>query len=359
MSPAIGQQTTVVASFGPERFRSKGLMITEKNYLDVYPYDRWVEQSMPYFQRDQRVQPTELKMREGKTEPPSLLTESDLISLMDMHGIGTDATIAQHIKTILDRGYARNEGHVFHATPLGLGLVEGYDALDFHMSQPTLRAHMEVCSLGAQSSFDFTFLFAMLISFRLFTFLQRELGLVSRGLKAGATVVQETLLEMKRVYEAVEQRANVLEQHLEQYFTPAMAQRGLQMVEQGFMQCSCGGRTDLKQSTSGPYPQRSLYCAACNRSLSIPGKHAIRPYEHLCPICQHQVLEVRNEEKNTTHTLCPYCFNNPPQQDIEDAASGAAVSGGFRCFQCTKADCALSNKSVEADIERVRPEWCV
>jgi len=29
--------------------------------------------------------------------------ESDLITLMDKNGIGTDATIAQHIKTIQDR----------------------------------------------------------------------------------------------------------------------------------------------------------------------------------------------------------------------------------------------------------------
>ena len=32
-----------------------------------------------------------------------VVKESDLISLMDKNGIGTDATIAQHIKTILDR----------------------------------------------------------------------------------------------------------------------------------------------------------------------------------------------------------------------------------------------------------------
>lgn len=174
---------------------------------------------------------------------------------------------------------------------------------------------------------------------------------MSRGLKAGATVVQETLVEMKRVFDAVEQRANVLEQHLEQYFTPAMAQRGLQTVEQSFLQCSCGGRTDLKQSTSGQFQQRSLFCPSCLKSLPIPGKHGIRPFDHICPICQHQVIEVRNEEKNTTHTLCPHCFNNPPEQDIEDlpaaaGGGGGAFGGGFRCFQCMRADCALSNKSV-------------
>ena len=48
------------------------------------------------------------------------------------------------ISFVLVQGYARCDNHLFHATPLGLGLVEGYDALNFDMSQPTLRAHMEV-----------------------------------------------------------------------------------------------------------------------------------------------------------------------------------------------------------------------
>jgi len=32
--------------------------------------------------------PTRLEMIDGQTSPPNLLTEADLISLMDKHGIG-------------------------------------------------------------------------------------------------------------------------------------------------------------------------------------------------------------------------------------------------------------------------------
>lgn len=42
-------------------------------------------------------------MDEGRTQAPPLLSESDLIGLMDQKGIGTDATIAEHIQKIQQR----------------------------------------------------------------------------------------------------------------------------------------------------------------------------------------------------------------------------------------------------------------
>ena len=44
-----------------------------------------------------------VKMEEGLTQAPPLLSESDLIGLMDQKGIGTDATIAEHIQKIQQR----------------------------------------------------------------------------------------------------------------------------------------------------------------------------------------------------------------------------------------------------------------
>lgn len=54
---------------------------------------------------------------------------------MDTKGIGTDATIATHIKTVVERCYARrNEQQRFEPTALGLALVEGYEAIGFAMT---------------------------------------------------------------------------------------------------------------------------------------------------------------------------------------------------------------------------------
>lgn len=41
---------------------------------------------------------------QSRTTPPPRLTEAALISLMERHGIGTDATVAEHINKQLERG---------------------------------------------------------------------------------------------------------------------------------------------------------------------------------------------------------------------------------------------------------------
>lgn len=63
---------------------------------------------------------------------------------MDQNGIGTDATIAQHIQTIQDRGYVYKQmpGALFTPTTLGLALIEGYNSIGLQFSKPQLRAEV-------------------------------------------------------------------------------------------------------------------------------------------------------------------------------------------------------------------------
>lgn len=66
--------------------------------------------------------------------------EVELISLMDRNGIGTDATIAQHITTIQERKYAEKDGSQrFMPTKLGIALVEGYNSMGYQLNRPDLR----------------------------------------------------------------------------------------------------------------------------------------------------------------------------------------------------------------------------
>ena len=78
-------------------------------------------------------------VRQGQTSPPGYLSESDLLGLMERHGIGTDASIATHIKNVEERKYVRMlTGRRLEPTPLGLALVQGYRRIDPELVLPTV-----------------------------------------------------------------------------------------------------------------------------------------------------------------------------------------------------------------------------
>ncbi|KAL8928129.1 MAG: hypothetical protein Q9172_001039 [Xanthocarpia lactea] len=156
---AKGESTTVEMDYGNEVFAANGLLVLQKNYLLVYPYDRWESsQQLPHFTVGETFEPTEANMTDGETSAPGYLTEPELISLMDANGIGTDATMAEHIAKIKEREYVMTQGghgegrgnggpaQQFIPTTLGVALIEGYDSigLDTSLGKPFLRKEMEI-----------------------------------------------------------------------------------------------------------------------------------------------------------------------------------------------------------------------
>ncbi|GKZ87053.1 DNA topoisomerase [Aspergillus niger] len=156
---AKGQLTEIEIQYGDEFFHAKGLLVLERNYLDVYVYDKWESsQQLPNYQMGEMFEPTEAKIFDGKTSPPNYLTEPELIGLMDANGIGTDATMAEHIAKIKERQYVavhsrgsgRNAVKELIPTRLGIALVEGYDNVfagipdSPSLSKPFLRKEMEL-----------------------------------------------------------------------------------------------------------------------------------------------------------------------------------------------------------------------
>ncbi|EMR68371.1 putative dna topoisomerase iii protein [Eutypa lata UCREL1] len=191
---AKGVATDVDLLYGEENFHAHGVVVLERNYLDVYVYEKWTGSvQLPKFTVGEVFEPTEALMTEGKTAAPSYLTEADLIALMDANGIGTDATMAEHIQKIQERDYvqtvprsggaggeedgasdapaarggrggrggrgrgrggrgggASNGGRTgvmeFIPTKLGVALIEGFDRMNFDTSlgKPFLRKEMEL-----------------------------------------------------------------------------------------------------------------------------------------------------------------------------------------------------------------------
>ncbi len=63
--PAVGFETKVAITIAEEGFSTTGLMVTERNWLDVYPYANWGgNANLPVFQQGQQFIPQEVMLRQ-------------------------------------------------------------------------------------------------------------------------------------------------------------------------------------------------------------------------------------------------------------------------------------------------------
>lgn len=150
---AKGSQTTVTLQWGPETFTTSALEVKLRNYLDIYPYRQWktTAKKIPSFEIGEEVKLAKAEIKTGKTSPPEYMTESELIALMDANGIGTDATIGEHIDKVTSRDYVtpvkQNSKTLLVPSEIGMALVQGFDKIELNdnisLTKPYLRRSLE------------------------------------------------------------------------------------------------------------------------------------------------------------------------------------------------------------------------
>eukprot|EP00271_Cylindrocystis_brebissonii_P001575 TRINITY_DN11845_c0_g3_i2.p1 TRINITY_DN11845_c0_g3~~TRINITY_DN11845_c0_g3_i2.p1 ORF type:complete len:600 (-),score=87.47 TRINITY_DN11845_c0_g3_i2:707-2506(-) len=261
--PAVGFETVATIDIAGESFKARGLMITARNYLEIYRYDSWGASTLPVFQPGQQFIPTELTLRQSTTEPPPLLSEADLLGLMDQSGIGTDATMHDHIKKQLERGYATKDVATtrFTPTPLGEALVKGYDSMGYELWKPHLRALME-----------------------------RDMRCVSDGTKSKEQVLADTLRQTKACFLDARQQQEKLIEAMDLFFERS-AGGGQQIVSEEVRPCPVCRMPQAKmilRSRQGgglligcsAYPQ-------CRNAIWLPSAvEQVTVLQDTCPNCQ-------------------------------------------------------------------------
>uniref|UniRef100_A0A915CZ37 DNA topoisomerase n=1 Tax=Ditylenchus dipsaci TaxID=166011 RepID=A0A915CZ37_9BILA len=231
----------------------------------------------------------EPKLVEKETSAPGYLTESELITLMEKFGIGTDASIPVHINNICVRNYVKVEsGRRLIPTTLGIALVHGFWRVDHELIQPTMRAEVET-----------------------------QLELIAKG-KADYNSIKNHTLE---IVDALFQGS----------FTS--------LADSGKPFCRCGKCRRFMKLISTK-PQR-LFCPNCQETYSLPPTQGgdIRLHgEKKCPIDDFELLYVAGigGKLAKSYAFCPHCFNNPPFENMKK---------GVGCNECPHPGCPNSFKT--------------
>ncbi|QDV33775.1 type IA DNA topoisomerase [Tautonia plasticadhaerens] len=140
--PCVKEVTTVLGSSAEVPFRARGVRVVEPGWTALYPRKsddgREDEQDLPEFLPGESG-PHEPFVRRGETTPPKPYTEATLLAAMETagrlvedeelraalkdRGLGTPATRASIIETLLTRGYISREKKNLIASDLGRYLI--------------------------------------------------------------------------------------------------------------------------------------------------------------------------------------------------------------------------------------------
>ncbi|TBU13483.1 DNA topoisomerase 3 [Hamiltosporidium tvaerminnensis] len=164
---ATGTEKIIYGKVDEEIFTCRGLEVLTRGYLDIYKYENWesnikeeIKEGTQYIlfgnesnnhseviniiiKNKTSQKKAELILRKSLTKPPDYLTEAELISLMDKNGIGTDATIHEHIKKIITRLYAKKFNNKIIPLDLGNRLIQFYEEMKLSVGKCHLRSEME------------------------------------------------------------------------------------------------------------------------------------------------------------------------------------------------------------------------
>ncbi|KAM9980995.1 hypothetical protein ACTFIY_003302 [Dictyostelium cf. discoideum] len=313
---SVFANTTVAIDIQGERFSETGTMVLKLGYLEVYPFDKRNDKLIPTYQKGERFTPKRIDLTKGTTVAPHYITEAELLTAMDNNKIGTDATMATHIQTIQDRFYVKkNESNQFVPSNLGVSLVASYELMGFEFSKPNLRAAIEA-----------------------------DVDKISRGQKTKQEVLLSTIEKYKQLYQLANQNINCFDRSFREYYEPADPKGGeFRILVSQFSRCGkCNGKMQYKSDQNPEAPKRILFCPQCIDTFDLPKNGDISQLvtsmgvPQNCPICQYQVLSVRNPINDKSYTICPKCRNSPPDPIHKKP---------FHCFQCTfNCNLATGNK---------------
>lgn len=340
---AVGNETQISVQMDSEEFTAKGLIIRDMNWLEIYqPWERWStgQGELPNVEVGSRIAPFSLLLKVSCTSPPQPISEVELITLMDRHGIGTDATIAQHITTIQDRNYVTKDSAMrFHPTQLGIALIEGYNSIGYQLNKPDLRRETEA-----------------------------ECNHVASGVKTKAEIMAPLIAKMKLCYEVTTQEAEKLDSAISRYFSRiGTNNETTDIIHDVFSMCGrCQGSMSLKQERPArgtqTTPRKVLFCPTCLVGHFLPRgiPHPKRQNENggdspaICPICNFQVIQISRGYgyDGNGYNLCPKCFSDPP------LTYGGSSNGDFRCFECQHPACSLALGTPGGDIAVFACPFC-
>ncbi|KAK1347101.1 DNA topoisomerase, partial [Heracleum sosnowskyi] len=161
-------------------------------FTSLMPWLATSEKSLPWLTKGEKIELSKVELYEGNTAPPDYLSESELISLMEKNGIGTDASIPVHINNISECNYVQVQaGRRLIPTALGVSLIRVYQCIDPDLCLPDIRS-----------------------------FIEQQITLVSKGQANHSLVVRHVLAQFQQKFSYFVKKIENMDSLFEAQFSP-------------------------------------------------------------------------------------------------------------------------------------------
>lgn len=159
MDEALFDGSTLWIGVDGHRFRATGKMFRDRGWLEAEPWRAAEDNPLPALRKGDRVPLCGVTLAAHKTKPPAHFTDATLLAAMETagklvddeelreamkeRGLGTPATRAQIIETLLGRGYATKDGKRLLATDLGCWAVDVVCSMIPQVASPEMTGEWE------------------------------------------------------------------------------------------------------------------------------------------------------------------------------------------------------------------------
>lgn len=270
--PATIERIVVLIDVNGYKFKANGRITKYAGWTKYYkPYANMHDVELPQLNVNDILANKGVKNVEKFTQPPMRFSQASLLDRMDKEQIGTKATRAEIIKTLIDRGYITSES--IEATDLGFAIIE------------SMRSYMPD-----------------IVSTELTRQMEKQLDEVELGNIPSDNVIDravEKLINTLAVFKSKE--AEVGRGMNAAIVTTAMTQN----VVGTCPLCTDGKLRIIRSKASG---KRFVGCSnfgkGCKGSMPLPQTGIIIKTKKVCTICKWPVLFVRLKNRKFSWKLC-------------------------------------------------------
>ena len=126
MAPANFKAVNASILNGDYKFKATGSKLIFDGFLKIYSQAKDNEENnlLPHLEKNEKLQPVNVKSEQNFTQPPARFTEASLVKDLEEKDIGRPSTYAPIVATLMDRKYITKDKKSLLPTDLGFIVTE-------------------------------------------------------------------------------------------------------------------------------------------------------------------------------------------------------------------------------------------